>query len=307
MGTLMARKNVLEGLMKREGGATPPAPASPRRSAGAIGAVSQSLADLRTRALTEVPSDMIDDAGLHDRLDNDPAGIGELARSIEEYGQQVPVMLRHSPNVEGRYEIVYGRRRVAALKRLGRPVRAMIRDLDDKALIVAQGQENSARKDLSFIEKALFARQMEAAGFDRKVICDALHIDKTVVSRMLTVADSLPRKVIEAIGAAPSAGRDRWMTLAKRATGQSPEALMDAARGDSSDERFNAVFTTLAPGPRKPAPPRALTAGDGTELARFERRGGRPVMTFTADDAFATWLADNISEIHRRFEEDRGE
>ena len=303
----MARKNVLEGLMKREGNTAPPAPAAPRRNAGAIGAVSQSLADLRTRALTEVPADMIDGAGLHDRLDSDPAGINELARSLEEYGQQVPVMLRHSPNVEGRYEIVYGRRRVAALKQLGRPVRAMIRDLDDKALIVAQGQENSARKDLSFIEKALFARQMEAAGFDRKVICDALHIDKTVVSRMLSVADALPRAVIEAIGSAPAAGRDRWMSLAKRASGKSAEALVSAAQGETSDARFAAVLASVAPGPRTPPAPRNLTAEDGTVVATMSRKGGKPVVTLAADDGFAHWLADNFSEIHRRFKENRGE
>lgn len=305
MGALMARKNLLEGLMKGQAeGAAPPAPAQPRRQSGAIGAVSQSLADLRTRAVAEVPADMIDDAGLRDRLDEDTAGIAELMESLREYGQQVPVMLRHSPNVEGRYEIVYGRRRVAALKRLGQPVRAMVRDLDDRSLVVAQGQENAARKDLSFIEKANFARQMIDAGFDRKVICDALHVDKTVVSRMLAVTTEVPEPVILAIGAAPAAGRDRWLALARRIAAHPLDKVISLAQGADSDARFQAVFDALAP-QKASHPQERIVGGDGTALADTARRGGKPVMTFH-DDKFADWLRQNLARLHEEFTRDGG-
>ena len=96
----------------------------------------------------------------------------------------------------------------------------MVRNLNDHDLVIAQGQENSARKDLSFIEKANFAAQMQQGGYDRKVICDALSIDKTVISRMLSIIDALPAGLIRAIGAAPGAGRDRWLALADKAQGQ---------------------------------------------------------------------------------------
>ncbi|MFN6977363.1 MAG: plasmid partitioning protein RepB, partial [Gemmobacter sp.] len=213
----MARKDLLKDLIAGAGDAPAAAPA-PRMTRGAIGAVSQSIADLRSRALIDVPADLIDGAGLADRMEPE-AGLDELAESIRLHGQQVPVMLRHSPNYEGRYEVVYGRRRVAALRRLGLPVRAMVRDLGDRALIVAQGQENTARRDLSFIEKARFAAQMVRMGFDRQVICEALSIDKTVASRMLAVIDALPEAVLQAIGPAPGVGRDRWLALAGRARG----------------------------------------------------------------------------------------
>jgi plasmid partitioning protein RepB len=316
----MARKNLLDGLMnarndaeasaRKASGASAPAekPASPppRRQTGAIGAVSQSLAELRTRALVEVPADMIDDAGLKDRLDTDPEGLAELVESLREYGQQVPVMLRHSPNEEGRYEIVYGRRRVEALRKLGSPVRAMVRDLDDRSLVVAQGQENAARKDLSFIEKANFARQMVEGGFDRKVICDALHVDKTVVSRMLAVAKEVPEPVIEAIGAAPSAGRDRWLALARRIGKRPVNQVVALASGDSSDIRFQAVFDALAPD-RAPAPtPEKITTKNGALLAEAQRRGGKPVMTLH-DDSFADWLRENMARLHEEFSRKDGE
>ncbi|MER5173091.1 plasmid partitioning protein RepB [Thioclava kandeliae] len=298
----MARKNLLEGLMKPAAAAQP---AAPRRQTGAIGAVSQSLADLKTRAMVEVPAEMIDDAGLKDRLDRDDAGLAELMDSIRDYGQQVPVMLRHSPTVEGRYEIVYGRRRVAALRALQLPIKAMLRDLDDRSLVVAQGQENAARKDLSFIEKANFARQMVDAGFDRKVICDALHVDKTVVSRMLNVTNSIPQELIEAIGAAPSAGRDRWVALAKR-LGETPVASVVAlARGETSDLRFQALFDALAK-PKVAKSPERLTTPDGDLLAEISLRAGRPVLNLH-DKEFGDWLTRHLHEIHRDYLKSHGE
>ena len=306
MGALMARKDLLKGLMgdgpKSEGSSLPPRPAK-----GAIGAVSKSIAELRGRALVEVPADMIDDAGLKDRLDEDADGIAALAESIREHGQQVPVLLRHSPNYEGRYEVVYGRRRVAALRLLRGKVTAMVRDLNDRELIVAQGQENTARRDLSFIEKANFARQMVAQGFERKIVCEALHIDKTVVSRMLNVADAVPEAVIRLIGAAPAAGRDRWMALAERIGDTSEQRIAELAQGDTSDARFQAVFDGLAPQKPKARPaPRPLTGSDGAVLGQVKPSAKGARLTVT-DPQFGDWLAARMQEIHREFLKERGE
>lgn len=301
----MARKNLLAGLMGDQKAGVAPADMSadaaplPRYQRGAIGAVSQSIADLKSRALTEVPADMIDHAGIRDRLDADESGLAALMGSIAEYGQQVPVLLRHSPNHEGRYEVVFGRRRVAALRRLGLPVKAMIRDLNDRDLIIAQGQENSARKDLSFIEKANFAAQMARAGYDRKVICDALAIDKTVISRMLSITDAIPEPVIRAIGAAPSAGRDRWLALAGKAAGRDPDALIAAAQGPDSDARFVAVLAALS-APKAPAAPRPLLAADGSDLGRARKTKGKTVIEISGQTrGFADWLVDHMTELHR--------
>lgn len=299
----MARKDLLKGLMDGppEGGAEPPSPA-PRLTRGAIGAVSRSIADLKERAMIDVPADLIDDAGLPDRLDADEAGITALAESIRQHGQQVPVLLRHSPNYEGRYEVVYGRRRVAALRRLGLPVRAMLRDLDDRALIVAQGQENAARKDLSFIEKAMFARAMERKGFSRAVIGEALHVDKTVVSRLLSVAEAVPEALIRAIGAAPSAGRDRWLALAARLQGRDVADLIAAAQGADSDARFRAVFDA-AGRPAAKTPSAAELRGDGGAMLGRVRRGRDKVAIELSGEGadFADWLIERMDELHRRW------
>lgn len=299
----MARKDLLKNLM------TPPpeeprAPL-PRSERGAIGAVSKSISELKNRAIIEVAPELIDNAGLDDRLDEDPEGIEALAESIREYGQQVPVLLRQSPASEGRYEVVFGRRRVAAMRRLGLPVKAMVRSLNDRELVVAQGQENSARRDLSFIEKANFARQMVAAGYDRKLVCDALAIDKTVISRMLSVIDALPEALIRAIGAAPSAGRDRWLALAQKAEGRSVEDLVPLAEGADSDARFAAVLGALSAPPTRTAP-RSVQTGDGRTLAQVRRSRTRTVIELDGKDRdFADWLVDHLAEVHRNWLEGR--
>ncbi len=302
----MARKDLLKGLMSTPEAEAAPSPA-PRRSTGAVGAVSRSIADLKSRALIEVPADMIDGAGLQDRLDTDDPDLDALVESIREYGQQVPVLLRYSPNVEGRYDVVYGRRRVAALKRLGQPVRAMLRELTDKELVVAQGQENAARKDLSFIEKANFAQQMVDMGFERKVICDALHIDKTVISRMLSVIDAIPKGVIPAIGSAPQAGRDRWLALAARLKGHGAAKIRSLAVGDTSDARFLAVFNALAPEKQAKPAPTVLTGAAGAPLGQVSRSKTKTTVILEAKDGFDDWLIDNFDRIHHEFLKDRGE
>lgn len=296
----MARKNLLKDLMSPPPeGAQPTATALPRSQRGAIGAVSQSIADLKSRALVEVPTELIDIAGLDDRLDADADGITALKASIAEYGQQVPVLLRHSPTQEGRFDIVFGRRRVQALKALGLPVKAMVRDLSDHDLVIAQGQENSARKDLSFIEKANFAAQMQQGGYARKVICDALSIDKTVISRMLSIVEALPPGLIRAIGAAPSAGRDRWLALAEMAQGRAPEVLVAAAKGPNSDARFTSVLAALTPEQPKPSA-RPLQTTDGRLLGHARKTKGKTVIELSGQGrAFADWLVDHIEDLHR--------
>lgn len=295
----MARKNLLQGLME---GATPPeTPEPPAAGKGAIGAVSRSIADLQARAITDIAPDLIDAAGFQDRLED--GDLEALQASIAEYGQQVPVLLRPHPETEGRYQVVFGRRRVAALRALGQPVKAMVRSLDDQEFALAQGQENSARRDLSFIEKANFARQLRDAGYDRKIICDALHVDKTVISRMLAVVDAIPLDLIETIGAAPSVGRDRWLKLA----GLLGQGDLPDPQGDTSDDRFDAVMSALTPDrPAPTAPParpetQAIKSLAGHPIAQMQTKAGKPQFTFE-DDRFADWLAGNLSRIHRNWQ-----
>jgi ParB family transcriptional regulator, chromosome partitioning protein len=310
----MARKDVLKGLLAPLASDTAP-PAPPRAQKGAIGAVSRSIADLKARSVIELDPHMIEAGGVQDRLESIAAEDNQLARSIAEYGQQVPVLVRPHPDKDGKYQIVYGRRRVLAMRDLGQPVKALVRDLDDRELIIAQGQENTARRDLSFIEKVNFARQMQEAGYDRKVICDALSIDKTLASRMLSVAEKIPVALIEGIGAAPSVGRDRWQALADLIEETECEtddllAMINLnAASERSDDRFQAAFDFVngVLGHRRDAAVARqsdavlIYAADGLPLGKARR--GPNFMTLKLrlahTEGFEDWLLENIPDLLR--------
>jgi ParB family chromosome partitioning protein len=324
--TDMGRKNLLQDLMSTSDG-KPAEPLRPRQAKGAIGAVSKSIADLKSRSVTDLHPDQIRAGGLRDRLEEDEAADEALVTSIRDHGQQVPVLVRPHPTEPDLYQIVYGRRRVAALRALGQPVKALIRDLDDKALVIAQGQENAARQDLSFIEKVNFARQMHEAGYDRKTICAALHIDKTVISRMLKIADSVPARVIEAIGPAPSIGRNRWVALADaldqiKTDASDLEAVAQKSAGQGSDAAFEAVLkaadarTAPSRAPRSSGAPQKLPARaaeaplkgvGGKRLGCYIKTPQGLSLMFSGGDGFENWLVENMSRLHSDWSKRRGE
>ncbi len=309
----MGRKNLLKNLMAAEVETKSAKPARQRPTGRAIGAVSQSIAELKARSIEDIDADLIDPGGLQDRLERNEADHAALVASIRDYGQQVPVLVRPHPEGDKRFQVVYGRRRVAALRELGLPVKAMIRDLDDHQAVLAQGQENASRRDLSFIEKVNFARQMRDAGYDRKVICDALDIDKTLVSRMLSVADRTPLEVIEAIGSAPSVGRDRWSSLASliETSDWDIDAMVALINGDNSDKRFESLVHALTLRSRREAEakkarrvePQRLATDQGRKLGDARMTETKTTLTFAAKDAagFEVWLVENIDKIHREW------
>ncbi|MFP7674533.1 plasmid partitioning protein RepB [Marivita sp. S0852] len=316
----MARKGILTTDTNTPPKRRMPEPAAPR---GAVGALQSSLTKLQENAVQDIAAHLIDDAGVEDRLAIDPDAQAQLKQSLETYGQQVPVLLRPNAEKPGRFEIVYGRRRLAALRDLGMPVKAMVRTLDDEALVLAQGQENTARQDLSFIEKASFATQLQQADYDRQTIAAALSIDLPMVSRLLKVGAELPLEFLRRIGSAPGIGRDRWTALVKLFTDdptsrrRAYEMSRSAGFSDlGSDDRFEKVYTAAATKRRTAdtpaaAKPRTLRNADGTALAdiRSTRRG--VTLNIPARDGFDTWIAEQaetlISDLHARWQKERAE
>lgn len=321
----MARKNLLEGLMgapqeKLPAGnstvserAVTPSPSPPPLSqSGAIGSVTRSIEALKNeaqearvlrnqieagQAVVDVESSRIVPSMIADRLSLSGESLQTLVESIRESGQQVPVLLRPHPDGSERYQVAYGHRRVLAAQELGRPVRAVIRPLSDEELVVAQGQENSARTDLSFIERALFAARLEDAGFERSTIMAALAIDKTALSKLIAVARRVPADIIEAIGPAPRAGRDRWLQLADRLQNESDHErargfLTDFSEVDAtSDERFHRLLLCFLQ-----APEAKLTEWILPQVAR-ER--GKAIEI--EDGEFRAFLRARLSDLYREF------
>jgi ParB family chromosome partitioning protein len=188
-------------------------------------------------------------------------------------------------------------------------VRAIVKPLTNQQLVVAQGQENSARTDLSFIERALFAAKLEESGYARETIMAALSVDKTGLSRLISSAVKIPRDVIEAIGAAPRAGRDRWIDLASRL--ESPSALIkvralinaDAFAVRSPDERFEMVVSAAAPKRDSSIRPVVWKAEDGTCVAQIKNDARRVTVAIDKKAAgeFGAYLVEQLPEIYAAF------
>lgn len=313
----MGRKHSFMGVGDADGVAAldPPGPVasvaalSGMGSRGAIGAVTRSIEQMRANGILDLAPEAIDASSISDRLEQTAEDQRALVESIREHGQQVPILVRPHPEREGRYQIVYGRRRLRALAELGRPVRAVVRPLSDRQLVVAQGQENSARTDLSFIERALFAAKLERAGHDRETIMAALSVDKTTLSRLISTAGRVPSSLVEAIGPAPRAGRDRWIELAARLEVAGRLERVEEVVGKAgfaarpSDERFAAVFSAGgAPSPRV-ARPRLVRAGDGTPIARLREEATHLTVTIDkrTNGEFASHLVALLPELYAAF------
>lgn len=251
------------------------------------------------------PAD-IEASFIRDRLSEAPLDLDdELVQSIAENGQEVPILVRRHPTDEGKYQVAYGHRRLQAVKLLGRKVQAVVRSLDDTDVVVAQGIENSARRNLSYIERAVFAFNLESKGFERPVIMRALSTDKTELSKLISVAKAIPAAIVTAVGPAPAAGRRKWIAFAQEMNPAAVGRLERLVAGEAftkatSDERFEMAVAELA---------RKQTKTEKTEYAWKPKSGGRVNARITTSGtsfvlALKTAEAPNFGDyISRRLDE----
>lgn len=91
----------------------------------------------------------------------DPAHVEGIALSIEQVGQQSPIILRPEGN---RYRLVAGWHRLAAVERLGRvDVKAIVKNLTAEEARLVEIDENLMRRELSALDRAIFLAERKAA------------------------------------------------------------------------------------------------------------------------------------------------
>lgn len=226
----------------------------------------------------------------------------DLKAAIAENGQQIPIIARPHPTEEGRFQIAAGHRRWRVAQELRLSLKAIIRKLSDQEMVILQGQENGPREDLTYIERARFAMQMEGRGFDRDTLSAALSVDKPEVSRLLTVAHALGENLIVAIGPAPKIGRPRWLQLVKGLEqAGAHDALNElvsatAFEAADTDQRFRlalqAVGTAKRPAKRRPV--------SSDRVAWIEKKGGN--IRLVSDNAeFASFLQRRLPALLEEF------
>jgi ParB family transcriptional regulator, chromosome partitioning protein len=298
-----------------------------QRPTGALSAISRSLDGLSERAkraddieqklvqglaVIEIDPLLVDVSFIPDRMDLSQEQNDSFRETIREHGQQSPILVRPKLGTEGRYEVAFGHRRLRAARELGIKVRAVVKKLSDDELVIAQGQENSSRTDLTYIERARFAARLEAHDFSRDVIMSALGIDKAALSRLIALATRLPGKLVDAIGPAPGFGRLRWAELADMLEVQGAAEIArlhiegsQLSEADSN-QRFLAVYNIL----RQKAPPKrteAIVATDGSTIGELSRSGRKLLLAFDEKTMpqFGDFVRNKLDALYAEFKSTR--
>lgn len=161
------------------------------------------------------PADVIDDR-ISDRLD--PRDVADLRDSIEATGQTVPILLRRHPAEADKYLLVYGWRRLEAIRSSQSvpKVRALIAQMDDASAVEPQVSENMARRDLSYIEKALFAHELVESGFgNQSRVAEVLTVSRSAISMAINTVSTIGVDLIRAIGPADNRQRTPYLFTGK--------------------------------------------------------------------------------------------
>ena len=321
----MARKDLLKSVMEPAGDKASDGGRTNYAMRGASKSMKVSIDSLAEDArrmmdgetIVEISPELIDSSFVNDRLELDDEAFQELKASIKNGQQDTPVLLRPHPEKADRFMVVFGHRRVRAAAELGRMVRAVVKPMDDVAHILAQGHENTARADLSFIEKSVFAKNLLELGQTKDVIMSALTVDGTLLSRMLSVAQQIPPNIIETIGPAKQIGRDRWEGLKKLLSVPANLKLAQQVVTEQtyvelkSDARFELLLSKLAEKgravkkntKRAASAKRTWTANSGRIKGVVGKSGKAFNVSLTSTDAsdFGEYLAENLDGLYQKF------
>lgn len=270
--------------------------------------------------VVELDPALIDNSFIQDRIEDNREAFEALVAAIRERGQDSPILVRPHPSIAGRYMVVFGHRRLNAMRLLGRNVRAVVKALDDRSHVIAQGQENSARANLSFIEKAVFARKLTELHYDDEngTVLSALSIDRATLSKMLSVS-AIAQDILDVIGGAKAPGRDRWyemrqlLDVPKNLQRVRTEIAATDLVGMDSDARFAFVYDILK---RRRVSgvfrePRQLQwgASDRSVTADIRTDGKKYTLALKAKDAvgFGDYIAANLDALYAAFRKNKDE
>ncbi len=289
-----------------------------------VGAIGQSLSEFSERAkradeierkltegqvIVELDPGLIEPSFVADRMPAPPEALTSLMEKVRDHGQLNPILVRPHPDNGARYQVAFGHRRLSVAKMLARPVKAVVRKLSDEELVIAQGQENHEREDLSYIEKALFARKLEQRGFSRATIMAAMSIYKSDLSNMLSVATKIPEEIVTGIGSAPGTGRRGWIELGGLLANSKALTVAKKAMhgpdfdGLGSDARFRRVLNAAKP-PSASKQTDSWSSKDGRTLATVAQNGGRVLLTIDRRKSpeFAEFVLGRLRDLYLEFE-----
>jgi ParB family chromosome partitioning protein len=143
--------------------------------------------------LQRIPLSRIRPNPFQPRRDFDSAGLAELEASLKASGLLQPITVRRQGDA---FELIAGERRLRAATNIGwTEISAIIREFDDRTMLVLALVENLQRANLNAIEEARgYRRLVEDFQLTQLQVADAVGKDRTTVTNLLRVL-SLPEEV----------------------------------------------------------------------------------------------------------------
>ena len=180
--------------------------------------------------------------------------LAELVNSIRENGLLQPIVVRPAPAGSGaEWQLVAGERRWRAITRLGwEEVPAVVREMDDRTLLVLALVENLQRSQLSALDEAEAFRQLQDEfSLSQAEIAEAVGRDRSTVANTLRLLQLPPsvRGLLES--GELTAGHARALLML-----EDERVIADAARKAVENEWSVRETEAFAAGARK-TPPKA--------------------------------------------------
>lgn len=127
----------------------------------------------------------------------DPDKIRELAESIRSQGLHSPILIRPA---NGRYECVFGHRRLLAHRLIGElKIRSMVKEMTDDQVFEARAVENDQREDLNPIERAkTYKRLRDRFNMSNRQIAQKMGRSAGVVDKYLHLLE-IPEEFQQAV------------------------------------------------------------------------------------------------------------
>lgn len=215
--------------------------------------------------------------------------LAELAESIRENGLLQPLVVRPDPEASSQYQLVAGERRFRAITRLGwARVPAVVRDVDDQALLVLALVENIQREELGPLEEAEGYRTLvEQFDLTQGEVAEMVGKNRSTVANLLRLLKLPPsvRRLLEE--GALSMGHARALLSLEHPGRITQLARKAAAEGWSVRE--------VEARTRKESPSQDENSGGMDPSPRASGSGRRDPAVEALEQALEGWLGTRVS------------
>lgn len=136
--------------------------------------------------LQRIPLSRVRPNPFQPRRDFDPAELGELEASLRSSGLLQPISVRRHGDS---FELIAGERRVRAATNLGwTEISALVRDFDDRTMLVLALVENLQRTNLNPLEEARgYRRLIDEFHLTHQQVAESVGKDRTTITNLLRI------------------------------------------------------------------------------------------------------------------------